>query len=88
MVYAHAGKPEQIRLKCDKEALRYCLERFGFDIMIIPSADGKAFEAVFSAPPQGILYWALQQLQHVEVLAPKTLRDQVIEAIKSNKYMN
>ena len=86
VVYAHAGKPEQIRLKCDKEALRYCLERFGFDIMIIPSTDGKTFEAVFSAPPQGILYWALQQLQHVEVLAPKSLRDQVIEAIKANKY--
>ncbi|MBR5730973.1 MAG: WYL domain-containing protein, partial [Firmicutes bacterium] len=37
VVYAHAGEPEQIRLRCDKKALRYCLERFGLDIMIIPS---------------------------------------------------
>ncbi len=86
VVYAHAGKPEQIRLRCDKEALRYCLERFGLDIMIIPLKDGKTFEAVFNASPEGILYWALQQLQHVEVLAPEKLRDQVIDAISSNKY--
>lgn len=86
VVYAHAGKPEQIRLRCDKKALRYCLERFGLDIMIIPSQDGESFEAVFKAAPSGILYWALQQIEHVEVLAPEELRNQVIAAIRSNKY--
>lgn len=86
VVYAHAGQPEQIRLRCDKEALRYCLERFGVDITIIPSKDGKSFEAVFSASPQGIKYWALQQLEHVEVLAPESLRSAVLSAIKNNKY--
>jgi len=86
VVYAHAGKPQQIRLRCDRETLRYCLERFGFDIIIIPSKDGRSFEAVFSAPPEGIKYWALQQIEHVEVLAPESLRQQVIEAIKNNKY--
>lgn len=86
VVYAHAGKPEQIRLRCDKSALRYCLERFGFDIIIIPSKDKNSFEAVFNAPPEGILYWALQQLEHVEVLAPQHLRERVIEAVRSNKY--
>ena len=86
VVYAHAGRPEQIRLKCDKVALRYCLERFGLDIMIIPSKDGDSFEAVFKASPAGIVYWALQQIEHVEVLAPESLRSQVIAAIRSNKY--
>ena len=87
VVYAHAGKPQQIKLRCDKEALRYCLERFGLDIIIIPSNDKTTFEAIFYASPQGILYWALQQLQHVEVLSPPELRQQVIDAINNNKYI-
>ena len=86
VVYAHAGTPEHIRLKCDISALRYCLERFGLDIIIVPSKDGKTFEAVFDAPPAGIVYWALQQMRTVEVLAPEHLRQEVIEAIKNNKY--
>ena len=86
VTYAHAGEPEVIRLRCDKEVLRYCLERFGLDIMIIPSKDEKTFEAVFTASPQGVVYWALQQLPHVEVLAPEELRKKVMEAVKANKY--
>ncbi len=86
VVYAHAGEPELIRLRCDKKALRYCLERFGIDITIIPLGDGSTFEAVFKAPPEGILYWALQQIQSVEVLAPASLREKVIAAIENNKY--
>ena len=87
VVYAHAGKPEHIRLRCDKKALRYCLERFGLDIMIIPLNNGDAFEASFTASPQGILYWALQQLQSVEVLEPQNLRDQISCIVKNNKYI-
>ena len=47
VVYAHAGKPEHIRLRCNRRALRYCLERFGLDIMIIPLNNGSEFERFF-----------------------------------------
>jgi len=87
ITYAHAGKPETIRLKCDKMALRYVIEKFGSDITIIENKNGDGgFEAVFSAAPEGIAYWALQYLQHVEVISPKSLRERVINAIASNKY--
>jgi len=86
ITYAHAGVPETIRLKCDKIALRYVIEKFGSDVTIIKDREGDGFEAVFSASPQGIVYWALQYLQYVEVISPKDLRDKVIEAVKSNKY--
>jgi len=87
ITYAHAGKPETIRLKCDKKALRYVIEKFGSDVKIIENKKGDGgFEAVFTASPEGITYWALQYLQHVEVLAPKSLRKAVIEAVKDNKY--
>ena len=87
VVYAHAGKPESIRMRCDKKALRYVLERFGFDIMIIPLNNGEKFETVVTVPAQGVLYWALQQLQSVEILEPQSLRNQITEIIKNNKYI-
>ena len=87
VVYAHAGRPESIRLRCNKKALRYVLERFGHDIMIIPLNDGAQFEAIFTAPSEGILYWALQQLQDVEVLEPGSLRNKIIGILNDNKYL-
>ncbi len=86
ITYAHAGKPEMVRLRGDKIALGYVIEKFGLDVTIIPDKDGEGFEAAFTASPEGILYWALQYVQHVEVLYPKSLRDEVIKALESNKY--
>ena len=87
VVYAHAGTPEPIKLRCEKVALRYCLERFGLDIIIIPENNGESFIASFSAPPQGVLYWALQQMQHVEVLEPVALREQIKDIVKNSAYI-
>ncbi len=86
ITYAHAGNQEQIRLKCDRRALRYVIERFGSDTVIIKNREDDGFEAVFTASPEGILYWALQYIQYVEVLSPESLRESVIHAVKSNKY--
>ena len=87
VVYAHAGKPEQIKLRCRRPALRYCLERFGLDIMIIPESDKEYFIASFSAPPEGVLYWALQQMQTVEVIEPKWLREKITDIVKNCNYL-
>ena len=85
VVYAHTGEPETIRLLCDKTVLRYVIERFGTDVTIIPKSQ-TSFEAVFKAAPEGLIYWALQYLQHVEVLAPESVREAVIAAIRNNRY--
>jgi len=85
VVYAHTGKPELIHLKCSKIALRYVIEEFGNDVEIIEKKDGD-FEAFFRTAPEGLLYWALQYMQCVEVVEPKSLRKAVKEAIKKNKY--
>ena len=86
VVYAHMGEPETIRLRCDRSVLRYVIERFGTGVTIIPRGED-SFEAVFKAAPQGMVYWALQYLQHVEVLSPAGVRDAVIRAIRENKYL-
>lgn len=85
VVYAHTGKPERISLKCDRQVLRYVIEEFGKDTRITPLEDG-SFEASFMSAPEGLIYWALQYMQHVEVLEPAHVRALVTDAIKHNKY--
>jgi len=86
VVYAHSGKPQHVTLKCDKKALRYVIEEFGSDIIIQKDKDGDGFTASFTTATEGLIYWALQYLQEVEIIAPKEARERVIEAVKSNKY--
>lgn len=85
VVYAHTGKPERITMRCDKLVLRYVIEEFGKDTRITKLEDG-SFEASFVTAPEGLIYWALQYMQHVEVLEPQHVRDKVVEAIKHNRY--
>ncbi|MCQ2553060.1 MAG: WYL domain-containing protein [Clostridia bacterium] len=85
VVYAHTGEPQRVELRCDKQVLRYVIEEFGKDVVITKNADG-SFNASFLTATEGLVYWALQYLQHVEVISPKEVRERVIEAINSNKY--
>ncbi|MDO5331775.1 MAG: WYL domain-containing protein [Bacillota bacterium] len=85
VVYAFSGQPVSVHLHCDKTALRYVIEKFGKDIIIQKNADG-SFDAMFKAAPKGVVYWALQYLDSVEVVSPKEIRDEVKKIIKDNKY--
>ena len=85
VVYAFSGEPESIHLHCDKKALRYVIEKFGKDATISQNKDG-SFEAYFRAAPQGLIYWALQYLDSVEVVSPASVRNEVIKLVKANKY--
>lgn len=85
VVYAHTGEPQRVELKCDKLVLRYVIEEFGKDVVITKNSDG-SFNASFLTATEGLVYWALQYLQHVEVISPKEVRERVIESINSNKY--
>ena len=86
VIYAHAGQPESIRLRCKKNALRYVIERFGSDVSIEPHADDDGFDASFRAAPEGLKYWALQYLQSVEVLQPESVREEVRRAVEESPY--
>jgi len=87
VIYAYAGEPQSIKLRGDKVALKYVIESFGKDCIIVKKSDNE-FEATFKAPAEGMFYWALQYMQHVEVLEPAELRKQILETIKKkNMYV-
>ena len=84
VVYAYSGEPKQIKLNCDEVGLRYCIEKFGTDIVIVPKE--KRFEILLNAPIEGMLFWALQYMQHIEVISPSELRSDIKKAIKESNY--
>jgi predicted DNA-binding transcriptional regulator YafY len=86
VIYAHAGEPETIVLRCKKAALRYVIERFGSDVNIEPHRDDDGFDATFRAAPEGLRYWALQYLQSVEVIRPEYVREELKKAVAESPY--
>lgn len=84
VVYAYSGEPVQVKLLCDEVGLRYCIEKFGKDIIITPKKS--KYEILVNAPCEGMIFWALQYIQHVEVVAPQSLRKDIIKTMKKSAY--
>ena len=72
-------------MRCKKSVLRYVIEEFGNDIHIQKETDD-TFRAIVTTATEGLVYWALQYLQDVEILMPKDVRDQIIHAVENNPY--
>lgn len=85
-VYAFAGNPEAIVFAFDKSQLNNVIDKFGKEINL--SEDNERYIARVKANPVGVRCWALQYLPYVEVLEPKWLRNEIVECIKNNKYVN
>ncbi|MDO5114831.1 MAG: WYL domain-containing protein [Synergistaceae bacterium] len=83
--YAHAGKPELISMRCSRQILSDVIDRFGTGIWV-KEQDEETIRVRFTAPPRGVKYWALQYIEHVEIVEPEWLRNEVIRAISKNRY--
>lgn len=86
-VYAYPGEPEQIMMNCSIDILDHVIDKYGTNINI-RKLDDKNIEICFTASPDGVKYWALQYLPYVEVTYPIWLRDEIIESIKRNPYLD
>jgi hypothetical protein len=84
-VYAFAGEPEEITLRCDRGILGHVIDKFGTDIRV-RETDGDKLEIRLSVAPDGVKFWALQFLPYVEVLKPARLREEIIESVRGNPY--
>ena len=84
-VYAYAGKPVDIKLRCKNAVIGGVVDEFGSGVRIETQPDGY-FIARLKAVPQGVLFWTMQYIHSVEILEPKEMRAQAIEMIKSNPY--
>ena len=84
-IYAFAGTPEYITVRCDNLILDDVIDRFGTEIWI-REIDENHFQFKVFIPPHGIKFWALQYLPYAEVLEPQWIRDEIVDSLKDNKY--
>lgn len=85
-IYAFAGAPEYITMKCSNIVLNDVIDKFGNNIKI-SDYDDKGFTVSLYASPHGVKFWALQYLPYVEIQTPEWLRNDIIESIKINPYI-
>ncbi len=85
-MYMYNGEIKRIAIKCDNSMLDDVIDTFGNDITI--DSNGGSFTAYVSSSLQGMVYFALQYIEHMEVLEPQELRDQIKKAlaIGQDKY--
>lgn len=86
-VYAFTGETEYVTMYCDNIILSDVIDKFGTSVFVT-RLDDTRFKLRFKAPLGGVKFWALQYLPYVEVVEPQWLRDEVIDSIKNNKYLN
>lgn len=85
-IYAFAGTPEHITMRCKNTVLNDVIDKFGNDVRISDYND-EGFTVSLYVSPHGIKFWALQYLPYVEIQKPEWLRNDIIESIKINPYI-
>jgi len=87
LVEMFGGEKEDIEVKCTDYLLDTAFELFGKDITIT-KIDDTAFKIKLRANPEGFKFWAMRNLDCIEVLKPISLRNEIKEIIEEakNKY--
>lgn len=86
-VYMYSGEGKVISIKCDMSILDDIFDRFGLDIMIYED-DENHFIANIKGNEEGMKYFALQYIEHLEVLEPLSLRESIKQSLNegTKKY--
>ncbi len=82
MPYMFSDKPQTVTLRCANFMTDELADWFGTNFSAKQDGDSHIIATV-KASPRAMLYWALQYNDKAEVLSPKSLRDEVISALKS-----
>ncbi len=74
--YMYTDKPEWVELLVEEYIIDQIIDWFGKDIRI-SKLDEKRFKVSVKVSPMAMEHWAMQYVNHVEVLAPESLRNRV-----------
>lgn len=86
-IYMYHGQDVSVTLRCDYEILDDVIDNFGKDVPIYED-DATHFITRIKSSKQGIVYLALQYLNHMEVLDPSDIRQEIADTLKkgAKKY--
>lgn len=83
-IYMYGGNDERVYIKCDNCILDDVIDTFGKDIRLEKN-DDNTFYAYVKSSKQGMVYLALQYLNHMEVIEPADIREEVKQALKDGQ---
>lgn len=82
MPYMYTDTPEYIMFVADEGIIDQIIDWFGTDVKIMNSnVDGRINVSV-KASPNAMEHWAMQYINHVEILSPESLRKRIREALE------
>ena len=82
MPYMYTDAPERIEFIADEEIVDQIVDWFGTDVRMEKITDEeKKIRVHLFASPTAMEYWALQYVNHVEVVKPESVRQSIREAL-------
>ena len=82
MPYMYTDEPERIQFTTAPWMVDQVIDWFGKDIKIENTENENEVLVSLSASPYAMEHWAMQYLNHIEVIAPKHLRERIKENLK------
>ncbi len=83
MPYMYTDKPERIEFVADARIVDQIVDWFGKEAGFSKTEDKTKVRVEIKASPKAMEYWALQYLEHVEIIRPEALRVRIREALEN-----
>ncbi len=83
MPYMYSDAPENIDFIADAEIIDQIIDWFGTNIEIRKTDDEAKVKVSVKASPTAVRFWALQYVDHVEILRPDSLRERIRTALEN-----
>lgn len=81
MPYMYSDTPVEITLLVEESVIDQVVDWLGFGIKIDETDKTGKLRITVTASPMAMEYWAMQYMNHVEVISPQSLRDKIRENI-------
>ena len=83
MPYMYSDQPEHIDFISDEGIIDQIVDWFGNDVRIMKSNDEGKVRVSVKASPNAMEFWAMQYINHVEILSPEPLRIRMREVLEN-----
>lgn len=83
MPYMYTDRPERIDFIADAGTIDQVIDWFGSDVRIMKTEEKNKVRVSVKASPNAMVHWAMQYIDHVEIVSPASLRARVKEALEN-----
>lgn len=80
--YMYTDKSERIEFIADALIIDHIVDWFGTDVQMTKGSDDSKVNVSIKASPNAMEHWAMQYINHVEIVSPKSLRERIKEALE------